>query len=238
MIRHYHGHLSGVYSLALHPTLDILMTGGRDSVCRVWDMRTKSQIHTLGGHENSVSAILANSVDPQVITGSMDSTIRLWDLAAGRVRTVLTHHKKAVRGMCGHPKEFAFVSGAADNLKKWALPAGELVSNFSGHNSIINTVSVNADDVLVSGGDDGSIRFWDYNTGYCFQELQSRVQPGSLDSEAAIYASTFDHTGLRLITCEADKSIKIWREDAEATPESHPIDMAAWTEHCKQHRRY
>ncbi len=41
MIRHYHGHLSGVYSLALHPTLDVLMTGGRDSVCRVWDMRTK-----------------------------------------------------------------------------------------------------------------------------------------------------------------------------------------------------
>ena len=41
VIRHYHGHLSGVYSLAVHPTLDVLMTGGRDSVCRVWDMRTK-----------------------------------------------------------------------------------------------------------------------------------------------------------------------------------------------------
>ena len=27
--------------MALHPTLDVLMTGGRDSVCRVWDMRTK-----------------------------------------------------------------------------------------------------------------------------------------------------------------------------------------------------
>lgn len=35
VIRSYHGHLSGVYCLALHPTLDILMTGGRDSVCRV-----------------------------------------------------------------------------------------------------------------------------------------------------------------------------------------------------------
>jgi pleiotropic regulator 1 len=41
VIRHYHGHLSGVYSLALHPTLDVLITGGRDSVARVWDMRTK-----------------------------------------------------------------------------------------------------------------------------------------------------------------------------------------------------
>ena len=35
VIRSYHGHLSGVYCLAIHPTIDILLTGGRDSVCRV-----------------------------------------------------------------------------------------------------------------------------------------------------------------------------------------------------------
>jgi WD40 repeat protein len=44
VIRHYHGHLSAVFCMKLHPTLDLLMTGGRDSVCRVWDMRTKHQV--------------------------------------------------------------------------------------------------------------------------------------------------------------------------------------------------
>lgn len=29
----------------------------------------------------------------------------------------------------------------------------------------------------------------------------------------------------RLITTEADKTIKIWREDPDATPDTHPIDM-------------
>lgn len=29
VIRYYHGHLSGVYSVALHPALDVLFTGGR-----------------------------------------------------------------------------------------------------------------------------------------------------------------------------------------------------------------
>ncbi len=38
------GHLSGVYSMNMHPTLDVLMTGGRDSCCRVWDIRTKAQV--------------------------------------------------------------------------------------------------------------------------------------------------------------------------------------------------
>ena len=41
VIRHYHGHLSAVYSMSLHPTIDVLVTAGRDSTARVWDMRTK-----------------------------------------------------------------------------------------------------------------------------------------------------------------------------------------------------
>ena len=65
MIRNYHGHLSGIYSIALHPTLDVLMTGGRDAVCRVWDMRTKVQVHCLSGHDDTVCSILAQGVDPQ-----------------------------------------------------------------------------------------------------------------------------------------------------------------------------
>ena len=104
-------------------------------------------------------------------------------------------------------------------------------------------------------------RFWDYETGYAFQEVASKVQPGSLDSEAGIYAATFDASGRRvacveaiifiapslcpslllcsrLITCEADKTIKIWKEDASATPESHPVDMKAWTDHVRAHKRY
>ena len=35
VIRHYHGHLSAVYCLSLHPTIDVLLTGGRDSSARV-----------------------------------------------------------------------------------------------------------------------------------------------------------------------------------------------------------
>jgi len=65
-------------------------------------------------------------------------------------------------------------------------------------------------------GDNGTMAFWDWKSGYKFQALETTVQPGSLESEAGIFACTFDRTGLRLITCEADKTIKIWREDPNA----------------------
>ena len=238
VVRHYHGHLSGVYALKLHPTLDLLVTGGRDSCARVWDIRTSKQVMMLGGHTNTVGAIGTNSVDPQVITGSYDSTVRLWDLRKGKTLATLTNHKKAIRSLCVNPFEFSFVTAAADNLKRWQTKDGAFLNNFVGHNAVVNAVAVNQDEVLVSGGDDGSLRFWDYKTGYNFQKTMSRPQPGSLDCENGIYAATFDHSGSRLVTCEADKTIKIWKEDTDADPESHPIDMDTWTTFLRTLRRF
>ena len=69
-------------------------------------------------------------------------------------------------------------------------------------------------------------------------ERRTVPQPGSLDAEAGIFASSFDLSGTRFITCESDKSIKIWKEDAEATEETHSVDMDAWEKQCAQARRY
>jgi pleiotropic regulator 1 len=72
-------------------------------------------------------------------------------------------------------------------------------------------------------GDNGSMNFWDWKSGYQFQTSETTVQPGSLDSESGIFCSTFDYSGTRLITGEADKTIKIWKEDEDATEETHPV---------------
>jgi pleiotropic regulator 1 len=69
------------------------------------------------------------------------------------------------------------------------------LKNFTGHNSPINALAVNEDGVAVSCGDNGSIEFWDYETGYCFQKSSTIVQPGSLDAECGIYAAGFDLSG-------------------------------------------
>jgi pleiotropic regulator 1 len=65
--------------------------------------------------------------------------------------------------------------------------------------------------------------FWDNSSGYRFQDLQTPVQPGSMESEAAIYGCSFDRSGTYLITAEGDKTIKMFVEDPESTPEKHPI---------------
>lgn len=68
--------------------------------------------------------------------------------------TTLTHHHKSVRALTIHPTEYSFASGSSggNNIKKWACPDGTFVHNFSGHDAIINTLAVNPDGVMFSGG--------------------------------------------------------------------------------------
>ncbi|KAI3731899.1 hypothetical protein L1987_63091 [Smallanthus sonchifolius] len=228
IIRSYHGHLSGVYCLALHPTIDLLLTGGRDSVCRVWDIRSKTQVYALSGHDDTVCSVFTRPTDPQVVTGSHNSTIKFWDLRRGKTMATLTHHnhKKSVRALAQHPTEDSFASASADNIKKFSLPRGEFLHNMlSQQKTIINAMTVNQEGVLATGGDNGSLWFWDWKSGHSFQQSQTIVQPGSLDSEDGIYALSYDITGSRLVTCEADKTIKMWKEDENATPETHPVNF-------------
>lgn len=60
-----------------------------------------------------------------------------------------------------------FASGSPDNIKQWKCPDGKFIQNLSGHNAIINCLAVNAESVLVSGGDNGTMHFWDWRTGMC-----------------------------------------------------------------------
>lgn len=222
-IRDFHGHLSGVHSVDIHPTLDIIVSAGRDSVIRLWDIRTRSPITILSGHTNPINKVKCLPVDPQIISCSTDKTIRLWDITAGKVFKSLTHHKRNIRDIALSPVEFSFASACTDDIRSWTLPKGNLLTNFqSDGTNIINSLSINQDNVLFAGGDDGSLNFYDYKSGHKFQSLLTIEVPGSLKSERGIMASSFDLTGHVLITGETDKSIKIWIPKQDASKDTDP----------------
>ncbi|CAK9437790.1 uncharacterized protein LODBEIA_P21680 [Lodderomyces beijingensis] len=217
-IRNFHGHVGGVYALALHDAVDVVLSGGRDAVVRVWDIRTSKEVALLTGHTNDITSIIADASEPQVVTSSMDGTIKLWDLRNSKCITTITQHPKSIRDMKAHPLEYTFVSGdSGGGIKQWVLPKAELLENFerdehASGSKVINTLSINpVTNTLFAGYDDGKMDFYNYTSGKLIQSGYTRHLPGS--EGAAIYASTFDMSGLRLITCEGDKSIKIWGDD-------------------------
>lgn len=212
-IRNYHGHVGGIYSLAIHPELDILFSGGRDSVVRAWDIRSRAQAMVLTGHKNDITSIESQVGDPQVITSSMDGTLRLWDLRKAKTALTITQHSKSVRLLVMHREELTMCSADTNGeIKQWLLPIGELLDQFGAkaeQSNVINTMAINSvENTLCVGYDDGRLEFYDYTNGSILQSERSRPLPGS--TETSINSVAFDILGSRLISCESDKSIKIW----------------------------
>jgi len=152
----------------------------------------------------------------------------LWDLQAGKCSVVLTNHKTSVRAMAIHPLEYTFVSCSADNNKIWKCPKGQFERNISGHEAIVNSCAVrdaeNGSSILIAATDSGLLHFWDWSSGHMFQTLQTTPQPGSMSAENGVFDITLDKSSSRLITGECDKTIKIYRQDPDATEETHPLN--------------
>jgi len=54
--------------------------------------------------------------------------------------------------MLSYSHRYTFASGSPDNIKQWKFPDGNFIKNLSGHNAIVNALTVNHENVLVSGG--------------------------------------------------------------------------------------
>lgn len=52
---------------------------------------------------------------------------------------------------------FCFASASPDNIKIWKFPDGNFLQNFMGLQALINTLAVNSDNVLMSGGKSGLV---------------------------------------------------------------------------------
>jgi len=80
----------------------------------------------------------------------------------------LTHHKKGVRALALHHDEYTFASAGSDKIRIWKCPEGDQMRTIPEHNAVINSLALNSDNVLVSGGDNGSLSFFDWGSGHNF----------------------------------------------------------------------
>ena len=109
------------------------------------------------------------------------------------------------------------MSAAADDIKIWSCPEGKYVRSIKENGNdvdmgIVNCLALNNEGVLVSGGEDGKLFFWDYDSGEIFQKIKTPIQPGSLECESQIFDCIFDITETRLITTGCDKTIKMFKQ--------------------------
>ncbi|KAK9352567.1 hypothetical protein V1523DRAFT_366516 [Lipomyces doorenjongii] len=107
-----------VYALGTGgPGGNIVGSGGPDSIVRLCDQRSGSNILDFVGHTGNIRAILINKAGNLVLTGSSDATIKLWSITAGRLMHTLNMHDTSVWSLhSNHPNLEVFHSSDRSGL--------------------------------------------------------------------------------------------------------------------------
>jgi WD40 repeat protein len=106
-------HAGDVFALAFTRDGRFMVSGGRDGVVRVWDVRAGSVRFTLTGHEGDVNSVAVDPAGTWVASCGDDGTVRVWDLATGAARGVVARTGAVILGMAVSPdgQSLAFADG-------------------------------------------------------------------------------------------------------------------------------
>jgi WD40 repeat protein len=193
------GHDGEVNAAQFTPDGARLVSIGRDSTVRVWDVATRAQLRVLYGHSALVESMAFSTDGSRLVTCSEDATVRVWNLANGESR-VLRGHTATVQACAFSPDAQWVVSGSADTtLRVWDVhEVPETV--LRGHVHDVLSVAWSPDGARVaSGSQDATIRLWDAQAGEAREILAGHQGPiwhvvflGP--SGAKLASSAWDHT--------------------------------------------
>jgi WD40 repeat protein len=83
IVQTFRGHGDSVYTVALTPDGQRLVTGSFDNSVRLWDLASGKELKVFGGpqgHTKMVNAVAVSSDGSAVISGGVEPSLKVWDL--------------------------------------------------------------------------------------------------------------------------------------------------------------
>lgn len=162
----YKGHDGPVFRVSWGPHGHYFLSGGWDKTARVWMQDHASAQRLLVGHDTSLSAIAWHPNGTYVFTASdeTDKSIRMWSVVTGGCVRVLTGHADFITALrCAPNGRLLASADAGGSIFFWDIEKGTRIKRSRGHakGGIWDLDFSVESNILVSGGQDGTVRLWD-----------------------------------------------------------------------------
>ncbi|HEY5934309.1 MAG TPA: protein kinase [Kofleriaceae bacterium] len=132
-------------------------------VARIWDVRSRRVLHTLGGHRGAVYMAAWSRDTRRLATCSRDGIVRIWEVTSGALVRELP--LGAVCDAVAFSPDGSHVATADRRIARiWPLASGRETA-FVGHQTKIVMVAFAADGLFVTASHDGTARVWNAATG-------------------------------------------------------------------------
>ncbi len=216
-VNNFGGNTKQVLCVAVTPDGRNLVSGGEDSVLRMWALDTgMPDAHFYGkGHIASITALAISPDSRFAVTGGSDKSVRLWELEKAVLARTLWGHDDAVCAAAFSPGGEIAVSGGNDAaIRIWEMPAGTALGVLKERVTAVKALAFSQDGrFLFSAGSDGRILKWERDAlgasgaAPAAAPLEFRGHRGTVNALAVLPSGRF------LISGGDDSTVRIW--DAE-----------------------
>jgi polyadenylation factor subunit 2 len=177
-----------------------------DTTLKVWDFARCQAEHVLAGHGGDVKAVDWHPQKALLASASKDTLVKLWDAKNAVPVASLHGHKNMVTSCKWNANGNWLLTASRDqSVKVWDLRMLRELATLHGHNRDVTSVAWHPfhEELLVSGGYDGSILFW--TVGH--EGPQAEVRGGH---EGAVWSLAWHPLGHVLCSGSNDNTTKFW----------------------------
>lgn len=166
----FEAHPDYIRCLAVHPTASIVLTGSDDMTIKSWDWDKQWKcIQVYEGHSHYVMNIAFNPKDANTFASAcLDRTVKMWSLGSPHPNFTMDAHDKGVNYVDFYPgpdRPYIVTTGDDKTIKVWDYLSKSCVQTMEGHinNPSFAVFHPNLP-IIISGSEDGTVKFWNSNT--------------------------------------------------------------------------
>ncbi|MCL4862909.1 MAG: AAA family ATPase [Caldilineaceae bacterium] len=205
-----HGHQAAVHTVRFAPQGDVMATAGYEGAIYLWDVSAAAHprlLTQLSGHRLEINDLHFTPDGSHLISGSSDSTLRVWNVATGRCVQVLEAEQGHCTSLALHAqRSLVAAAGWAGVIRLYRLTEQnqlEPLPVIKAHATRIAQLAFSPDGTrLASGGQSGTVRLWEVETGRQLLRLHGHTQP--------VEAVAFHPDGTLLASGSEDETMRLW----------------------------